>query len=82
MNKTSCRIGAFPADHTTFGGILLVSDFNTSCQGNGYAKGSRIARRIISDQNLDRQCGRNIETRKQYLDRQCKSNAETTTQFM
>lgn len=68
MNKTYRRLGISAADHSTFGGLIFFSDFNTSCQGNGYATSSRIARRIMSDQLFDRQCARNIETRKHISD--------------
>ncbi len=68
MNKTYRRIGTSPADHSTFGGLIFFSDFNTNCPGNGYVKSSRIARRIISDQIFDRHCAQNIENRKHFFD--------------
>ena len=40
-------------DHTTFGGIIYPSDFNTDYRGKDNTKGSTIASRIISDQKFD-----------------------------
>lgn len=67
MSKAHCRIETFPTDHSTFGGIILFSDFNTNEQGRRYAQSSRIAQRIIKDWNFDRECRRNIENRKQFM---------------
>lgn len=48
------------AAHTTFGGYIYPSDFNTDYRGKDNPKGSPIARRILSDQRFDEQCGKNI----------------------
>ena len=42
-------------DHTTFGGIIYASDFNTYYQKENIV-GSKIAKRIMDDKRFDRQC--------------------------
>lgn len=43
-------------DHSTFGGLIYESDFNTEyCNGN-------IASRILSDWRFDEQCRKNMES--------------------
>lgn len=44
-------------DHTKFGGIVYISDFNTS-HTNG-----NIAARIANDQRFDKQCQKNLINR-------------------
>ena len=48
------------ADHTTFGGTIYLSDFETDYAGKSQ-KDSSIARRIMSDWRFDQQCKRNRE---------------------
>lgn len=48
------------ADHTTFGGTIYLSDFETDYVGKSQ-KDSSIARRIMSDWRFDQQCKRNRE---------------------
>lgn len=43
-------------DHTTFGGYVFLSDFNTDYRGKRPQNESVIARRIMADMNFDRQC--------------------------
>lgn len=45
----------------TFGGIIYPSDYNTDYRGKDNTQGSQIAKRIISDQNFDYRCKRNIK---------------------
>ena len=46
-------------DHTTFGGVIYHSDFNTDCRGKDNSNGSLIAQRIERDKRFDEQCRRN-----------------------
>lgn len=47
-------------DHSTFGGLINLSDFCTEHPRNCH---SAIAERIVSDTKFDKQCMRNIENR-------------------
>lgn len=49
--------------HTTFGGLITLSDFDTSRKKKTNPKGSSIARRIIADRCFDEQCRKNKENR-------------------
>jgi len=46
-------------NHTTFGGVICLSDFETNHRGSRTANGSPIARRIIADWSFDDQCRKN-----------------------
>lgn len=50
------------SDHSTFGGEIYFSDFNTEYRDNDQ-KESSIAKRIMSDWNFDQQCKKNAENR-------------------
>lgn len=59
----------YSVDHSTFGGIIYQSDFETDYREKNNNNGSSIAQRIISDLKFDEQCIKNIENRernKQY----------------
>lgn len=45
-------------NHSTFGGVIVPSDFCTDYEGS-----RNIANRIASDWAFDKQCRRNIENR-------------------
>lgn len=49
--------------HSTFGGLIYESDFNTCYKGVKYNNGSNIAARIISDQKFDTLCKMNAMNR-------------------
>lgn len=49
-------------DHSTFGGIICFSDFNTNYRGDDQ-KESSIAKRIISDWKFDECCRQNALSR-------------------
>lgn len=51
-------------NHTRFGGVIYLSDYNTDYKGKTNTRGSSIASRIIADRNFDNQCRKNIETLK------------------
>lgn len=52
------------SDHSRFGGLIYVSDFETYYAPNTTrAGGSRIAERIVSDWKFDRACSMNAKTR-------------------
>lgn len=57
MTKIFQKIRNSQTDYSTFGGILYLSDFNTS-----HPTGN-IVQRIVSDMSFDRQCRRNSEIR-------------------
>lgn len=50
------------ADHSTFGGLIYYSDFNTTYRGNDQHESS-IARRIMNDWKFDQDCERDAENR-------------------
>lgn len=62
MTDTFNRLNVRKEDHSTFGGIIYPSDFDTN-----YSSGI-IAQRIISDKNFDEQCRRNIKLRNKYTE--------------
>ena len=49
-------------DHSTFGGLIYFSDFNTNYSGDPQ-KESPIAKRIASDWKFDMQCKQNALNR-------------------
>lgn len=53
----------YNTDHTTFGGLIFPSDFETDYRGNDNKNGSSIAHRIATDQKFDEECRKNIEFR-------------------
>ena len=55
MTETFYRTGNRKVSHTTFGGTIYPSDFNTT-QSSG-----TIAERIFSDRKFDEQCKKNIK---------------------
>lgn len=61
MTETTNRYGIYEADHTTFGGKIYLSDFETDHKGKNNTKGSTIAQRIMSDKKFDTQCRKNRE---------------------
>ncbi len=61
MTETFYRTGTYKTNHTTFGGIIYPSDYNTDYRGRDNTRGSAIAKRIISDRNFDYRCKKNIE---------------------
>lgn len=63
MTQPISKYGFYAVDHTTFGGIIYPSDYNTDYRGKDNTHGSIIAQRIISDQNFDYRCKKNIEVR-------------------
>lgn len=61
MTETFYRTGIYKVDHTTFGGIILPSDFNTDHRGKDTPNGSSVAKRIFMDWNFDKKCKGNRE---------------------
>lgn len=59
MTETFYRTGSYKVDHTTFGGLICPSDFNTDYRGKDNTNGSPIAKRIASDDKFDQQCRKN-----------------------
>ncbi len=57
------RTGNYNVDHSTFGGLIFQSDFETDYRGKDNNNGSAIAQRIVSDLKFDEQCRKNIENR-------------------
>ncbi len=53
----------YSVDHSTFGGIIYQSDFETDYRGKDNNNGSSIAQRIVSDFTFDEQCRKNTENR-------------------
>lgn len=61
MTETFCKTENYKTNHSTFGGIIYSSDFNTSHNEKTNPFGSSIAKRILSDMRFDIQCKRNRE---------------------
>lgn len=61
MPETFYRTGTHDIDHTSFGGIINPSDFNTDYRGKDNTSGSPVAGRIINDWKFDEQCRKNKE---------------------
>ena len=66
MTETLYGTGIYKTVHTQFGGIIYPSDFNTDCRGKSNTNGSTIARRILSDQQFDKQCRNNKINQQNY----------------
>ena len=56
MPKEFYRTGSYKPNHTTFGGLIYQSDFNTDYSGNTNANGSVVASKIASDWRFDESC--------------------------
>ncbi len=61
----------FHVDHSTFGGVIYPSDFETDYREKYNPYGSNIASRIMSDMRFDKQCKKNIEIREKKKNWQC-----------
>lgn len=53
MTQKTNRYGIYEADHTKFGGLIFLSDFNTDNRGKNNTNGSQIASRIESDRQRE-----------------------------
>ena len=62
MPKEFYRTGNYKVDHTTFGGLIYQSDFNTDYSGNTNANGSVVASKIASDWRFDESCKKGNNT--------------------
>lgn len=63
MTKNFYTTENYKVDHSTFGGKIYLSDFETDYRGKNSINGSSIAQRIVSDLRFDEQCRKNIENR-------------------
>lgn len=54
MPETYYRTGRYEVDHSTFGGVILSSDYDT-----GHSGSRNMATRIIAAQNFDNWCKNN-----------------------
>lgn len=61
MTKTFNQTNLYKTNHSTFGGLIYLSDFHTGYQKKENRHGSPIARQIERDKRFDEQCRRNIE---------------------
>lgn len=59
MKQTFYRTEIYKVNHSTFGGLIYPSDFNTDNSGKNNYNGSPIAKRIASDDKFDQQCRNN-----------------------
>lgn len=53
----------YKPDHTRFGGMIYLSDFETEWKGKKCQNSSMIASRIAGDMRFDQQCRQNIQNR-------------------
>lgn len=70
MTDTFHKTKSYRTEHTTFGGLIYSSDFNTDYRGKNNTYGSPIANRISSDKQFDYQCRKyreEMERNKQYV---------------
>lgn len=56
MTKPFHETTIYQTDHTTYGGKIYYSDFNTDYRRKDNFHGSPIARRIAMDQKFDMEC--------------------------
>ena len=63
MKINNYKSANIKTNHSTFGGLIYLSDFETGHHKKSYTNGSNMASRIISDWNFDKQCMINIENR-------------------
>lgn len=54
MPETYYRTGSYKVDHSTFGGVILPSDYDT-----GHSGSRNMATRIKAAQNFDNWCRNN-----------------------
>ncbi len=54
MPETFYRTGNYKVDHSTFGGVILASDYDT-----GHSGSRNMAERIIAAQKFDNWCRNN-----------------------
>lgn len=52
--ETYCRTGSYKVDHSTFGGVILSSDYDTMHSGS-----RNMATRIVAAQKFDNWCRNN-----------------------
>lgn len=62
MTETYYRTGNCKVDHSTFGGLIYESDFETDYRGNDNDS-SWVANRIMSDWKFDECCIKNVKNR-------------------
>lgn len=60
MTERFNRYGIYEVDHSTFGGVIFPSDYNTDYRGKNNTHGSPIAKRIADDKKNDEQYKKNI----------------------
>jgi len=75
MTQTTNKYETHEVDHTRFGGVIYLSDYNTDYRGKDNTRGSQIAKRIISDRNFDYRCKKNIEEMKRKKSLEDQKNA-------
>ena len=63
MTETFYKTEIYRVDHSTFGGVICPSDFNTDYRGKPNTNGSTVAKRIASDKKFDMQCRKNISSK-------------------
>ena len=63
MADTLYKTNSYDTNHTQFGGYVYSSDFNTDYRGKDNTNGSTIANRIAHDQQFDKQCRKNKESK-------------------
>ena len=61
-------------DHSTFGGLVCYSDFNTEYRKDASIFGSSIAKDIISDWKFDEDCRKNALNRDENRDKDKKGS--------
>lgn len=58
MRGTNNRYVIYKVDHTKFGGLIYLSDFNTDYRGKDNTNGSQIASRIEADRRREENFGK------------------------
>lgn len=65
MTGKTNRYGIYEADHTKFGGLIFLSDFNTDNRGKNNTNGSPIAIRIEADRRREEKLWKKEKTNKE-----------------
>ena len=69
MAGINSKYKIYKVNHSTFGGIIYPSDYNTDYRGKDNINGSVIANRIMQDRKFDMQCEKSkkdVERNKYY----------------
>lgn len=73
MTQEINKYGIYEVDHTKFGGLIYLSDFNTDHRGKDSTNGSQIASRIETDRRREEKLWKTYKNKQQYIYGGCKN---------